>query len=59
MKDDSGDLFTVAVIAWVALSWLTHIVVCIQQSKWMLLLVGSFVFPVGCIHGTGVWLGFF
>lgn len=59
MKDDSGDLFAVAVIAWVALSWLTHIVVCIQQAKWMLLLVGAFVFPVGCIHGTGVWLGFF
>jgi hypothetical protein len=59
MKDDSGDLFAVALIAWIALSWLTHIVVCIQQAKWMLLMVGAFVFPVGCIHGTGVWLGFF
>ena len=59
MKDDSGNLFALAVIAWVALSWLTHIVVCIQQAKWMLLLVGAFVFPVGCVHGTGVWLGFF
>lgn len=59
MKEDSGNLFALAVIAWVALSWLTHIVVCIQQAKYMLLAVGAFVFPVGCIHGTGIWLGIF
>jgi len=59
MKDDSSGLIAIALIAWVALSWLTHIVVCIQQAKYMLLLVGAFVFPVGCIHGTGVWFGAF
>lgn len=59
MKDDSSGLIAIALIAWVALSWLTHIVVCIQQAKYMLLLVGAFVFPVGCIHGTGIWLGIF
>lgn len=59
MKNDSSDFFALAVIAWVALSWLTHIVVCIQQAKYILLLVGAFVFPVGCIHGTGIWLGIF
>ena len=59
MKDDSGELLGFALVAWVILSWITHIVVCIQQAKWILLLVGAFVFPVGCIHGTGVWFGIF
>jgi hypothetical protein len=55
----NDDLISFAIIAWVVLSWITHIAVCIGQAKWALLLVGAFVFPVGCIHGTGVWLGFF
>ena len=59
MKDDSSGLFAIALLGWIVLSWLTHIVVCIQQAKYMLLLVGAFVFPVGCIHGTGVWFGIF
>jgi hypothetical protein len=59
MKNDTSDLVAMAIIAWVVLSWLTHIVVCIQEAKYILLLVGAFVFPVGCIHGTGVWFGAF
>ena len=57
MKD--GDFIAIAIVAWVVLSWLTHVVVCIQQATYILLLVGAIVFPVGCIHGTGVWLGLF
>jgi predicted membrane channel-forming protein YqfA (hemolysin III family) len=57
--NDKTDLVTFAILAWGVLSWITHIVTCIGQAKYMLLLVGAFVFPVGCIHGTGVWLGFF
>jgi hypothetical protein len=59
MSDDTGELFGLALVAWVILSWITHIVVCIQQAKWILLLVGAFVFPVGCVHGTGIWIGVF
>jgi hypothetical protein len=59
MTDDDSNFWGFALIAWVILSWITHIVVCIQQAKWILLLVGAFVFPVGCIHGTGVWFGIF
>lgn len=44
---------------WVALAWLTHVIVSISTSKWVLLLVGAIFFPVGCVHGTGVWLGAF
>ena len=59
MNEESSNFVSIALIAWVVLSWFTHIVVCIQQAKYILLLVGAFVFPVGCIHGTGIWLGIF
>jgi hypothetical protein len=47
------------VVIWVAAAWLTHVVVSIQASKWLLLLVGAIFFPVGCVHGTGTWFGIF
>jgi len=41
------------------LAWLTHIIVCIQTASWALLLIGGFVFPVGIVHGFGLWVGIF
>lgn len=51
----------VAVTAWLlaAAAWITHVVVCIKASAWILLLFGCIIFPVGVIHGWGVWLGVF
>ena len=40
-------------------AWLTHIVVCIQAASWGLLIAGAIMFPIGIIHGVGVWFGFF
>jgi hypothetical protein len=37
----------------------THIVVSIKTSLWVLLLAGTLCFPVGIIHGLGVWMGVF
>lgn len=45
--------------AYLACAWLTHVIVSIQTGKWVLLITGAIVFPVGCVHGTGVWLGIF
>lgn len=53
MDNIGGLLF----VAWVALSWLTHVVVCISSAKWVFLLAGAIFFPIGCIHGTGIWFG--
>jgi hypothetical protein len=44
---------------WVLAAWMTHVVVSIQTAKWLLLLVGAIFFPVGCVHGTGLWFGWF
>jgi hypothetical protein len=54
-----NDFLSVALLLWTALAWLTHVVVSISTSKWFLLLVGAIFFPVGCVHGTGVWFGIF
>lgn len=40
-----------------ALAWITHIIVCIKTSAYLLLIAGAFVFPVGIIHGVGSWFG--
>jgi hypothetical protein len=42
-----------------AAAWITHVIVCIKASAWILLLFGCVVAPVGVIHGVGVWLGVF
>jgi hypothetical protein len=53
------DLLPVLLVTWVGFAWLTHVITCIAASKWVLLVVGALVFPVGCVHGTGVWFGAF
>ena len=37
--------------------WLTHIYVCIKAASYGLLIAGAICFPVGIIHGWGVWFG--
>jgi hypothetical protein len=50
-------VFTAAVIAFAG--WVTHIVVCIQQQMWLLLIGGAILVPIGIIHGIGSWFGLF
>lgn len=38
--------------------WVNHIVYCFQTEKYLLLIAGAIVVPVGWIHGFGLWLGF-
>lgn len=49
----------IGVVLWTIASWLTHVVVCIQSSSWLFLLAGAIFFPIGMVHGTGIWFGFF
>ncbi len=39
--------------------WLTHIIVCIQTASWALLIAGAIMFPIGIVHGIGIWFGAF
>jgi len=38
-------------------AWITHIIVCLLEAKYLLLIAGTLVFPVGIIHGIGLWFG--
>lgn len=38
-------------------AWLTHIITTITLSAWGLLIAGAIFFPIGIIHGFGIWLG--
>lgn len=40
-------------------AWLTHVVTCLQDGSWGYLIAGAVFFPIGIIHGFGIWLGFF
>lgn len=47
-----------AVTALVSLAgWITHIVICVRDGQWLLLIAGAIAFPVGVIHGIGHWFG--
>lgn len=51
--------FSIFLIAWLlsTAAWVTHIVHCLMYAKYMLLIAGAIVAPVGLIHGVGIWFG--
>jgi len=38
-------------------AWLTHVIVCLSMGKWGFLIAGAIFFPIGMVHGVGIWLG--
>lgn len=60
MKNEKGNA-VIGVFIMVALvaAWLTHIVVCLSEEAWGILIAGAIMFPIGIIHGIGLWFGFF
>ena len=54
-----SELGPILLVAWVAAAWLTHVITCLSAAKWGFLIAGAIFFPVGCVHGTGIWLGIF
>ena len=54
-----SEMFPFIVVVWVIGAWLTHVVACIKTASWLFLLAGAIFFPVGCVHGTGLWFGWF
>jgi len=37
--------------------FIQHIVTCVDEDRTLLLIAGIFIFPIGIVHGWGVWLG--
>jgi sorbitol-specific phosphotransferase system component IIBC len=38
-------------------AWLTHVVTCLADGLWGFLIAGALLFPIGMIHGIGIWFG--
>lgn len=38
-------------------AWVTHIIHCLIHAKYLLLIAGALIAPVGVIHGVGIWFG--
>jgi len=39
------------------LAWVSHLYVCFTAELWGFLIAGAIFFPVGIIHGFGIWFG--
>lgn len=55
MNDLLGGLIALSAFG----AWLTHVVTCLSDGSWGYLIAGAVFFPIGIIHGFGIWLGFF
>ena len=38
--------------------WLQHLYTCFTDDRWGFLIAGALFFPIGIIHGWGIWFGF-
>jgi hypothetical protein len=60
-KSGPMDIWTAAtivlVLAFVYSAWLTSIVFCASNGLRPLMIAGAAFFPVGVVHGIGVWFG--
>ncbi len=57
MKDWFCILTGVIALLSILTSWLTHVIVCINEELWGFLIAGAIFFPVGVVHGIGIWFG--
>lgn len=49
---------TMIALSWVMIAaWATHVITCIKSESWLFLIAGAIAFPIGVIHGIGIWLG--
>lgn len=59
MSDAFESIVTVLLLVGSFAAWLQHVYTCIINESWFLLAIGTFAFPIGIMHGVGVWIGIF
>ena len=57
MSNETSGLIIIATLLGFLSAWITHIIHCLMYGKYLLLIAGGFVFPIGVIHGIGIWFG--
>lgn len=53
MSDVLGWIIGLGMLA----AWFTHVITCLASGAWGFLIAGALFFPVGIVHGVGIWLG--
>lgn len=59
-EDAAGCLVATICLALMGASfaaWATHVIICIRDSEWGFLIAGAIFFPIGIVHGVGLWFG--
>ena len=56
-ESTAGTLAGLTFVGIFVAAWFTHIIVSISAAKWGLLIAGAILFPIGIVHGIGVWFG--
>ena len=51
------DFMLVFTVITLIAGWVTHIIHCLMYGKYLLLIAGALIAPVGVIHGVGLWFG--
>jgi hypothetical protein len=63
MKNQRGNVLFPMILIGLVLgfigAWLTHIITCLTLGKWGFLIAGAIFFPIGMVHGVGIWFGWF
>ena len=57
LKNNIGFIVKISFILTMVAAWLTHIFHCLIAGKYLLLIAGAFIAPVGVIHGIGLFFG--
>ncbi len=57
-KSSSALLIIGVLVITTIAAWVTHIVHCLFAAKYLLLIAGAIIAPVGVLHGIGLWFGF-
>jgi len=57
MEDEKMGWFYGFLWAWIIAAWVTHVIVCVADRDWALLVAGALIFPIAWVHGTGYWFG--
>jgi len=52
-----GNFLNLSVVGLFIAAWFTHVLHCLFAAKYLLLIAGACIFPVGIIHGVGLWFG--
>jgi len=57
MKDSLFVIGIALLVIFSVIGWITHVIHCLIQAKYLLLIAGAFIAPVGVIHGIGILFG--